>query len=49
MIKDIVKYTVLGIFLLLALLFRKTIIAIVKNISKKITDLDKKGQSRFSK
>ena len=49
MIKDIVKYTVLGIFLLIAWLFRRTIIAIVKNISKKLTDLDKKGQSRISK
>ena len=48
MIKTIVKFTLLGMFLLAALLFRKTIVAAVKKICRTVTALDVKGAARFS-
>ena len=49
MVKDIVKYTVLGIFLLLAWLFRKTIIAIVKKLARIVNEADEKLVVRVGK
>jgi len=48
MIKDIVKYALLGVVLLAALLFRKTIVAAVKKICRTVTALDVRGAEKFS-
>jgi hypothetical protein len=44
----IVKYTLLGIVLLAALLFRKTIVAVVKKLCRTVTALDLKGAEKFN-
>ena len=49
MVKIIVKLSVLAIFLLVAWLFRKSIIAMYKKIVRIVTDADKKLTERIGK